>query len=552
MNTYDPNIKVVAKKILVKNFKSLRDFELSLNKVNVIVGKNGSGKTNLIEALKLFKKTIDFIQGKEINPFLEWWGYDNVVWNHDEELPIKLGLEYTTEYDNVKIPAKYILTVSGRGGTFMVLEEEVVIPKMIQIKVRQNFAIIKFDKTWLKKVIQNAKKHPPSRQQVPIPLLVPRSYLYEVYLDYLKKHEEYTKLENINSRKIIKMAEETLSKEIWIIKQTYLENLLKQSEAKVNGKTGGLLIEHVIDALRLGGLDSIELAEDIISDILGMAIGKDFEMYLQNNLEEIIDEYNLNLVQKIFFENEYRQLTLDMYIESSPYKILARSTVEVFTELNNLLRGLAIAIVGAYHLANRSVILKRLDYKTLKEPVKLKKELTISEDGSNLASVLYSLSKGKIPERIKRAIEKTFGANCSVYLEPTTDGRIYIKFYEHGKEWNPPSIPDGLYKLIALELALEYKAPIIAVDEMENSLHADAIRYFIDEVKTSSSVAILTTHSPAVMDFSRPEDIVIFHKVSDGETIPSRFSDPVQIKKMLTEEGITLSEYILYTENFDR
>lgn len=528
-----PEVEVVVRKTWVKNFKSLKDFKLDLNKVNIIVGKNGSGKTNLIEALKLFKKTVDFLRGKEVNPFLDWWGYDNVVWSRDERLPITIGFEYTVKRDRVKTPARYSITVSGRGGSFSILQEEIEIPNTIKIRIEPNSAIVFFEKKELEKILKKISK---GKAYIPWRFLVPRGYLYDSYVQLLKDRGEYNP--ELKTKDIIEMAEEELFNELKILKQEYFKKLMKNPVVKV--EFDGFLLDSVSDTLKF--TNDIDVVQDLFTDIIGEGVKNNFEKYLINHLESIVDVYNLNLIQMILFK-----ASSDRGHEETNeqlFKILRHS----LREFDGYYYLLALATIGVYTIADRSVILKRLDYKTIREPVKLRKELTLAEDGSNLASVLYSSSKGRIPPRIQRAIERSFGTNCTVYLEPTTDGRIYIKFYENGKEWNPPSIPDGLYKLIALELALEYKAPIIAVDEMENSLHADVIRYFIDEVKTSSSIAILTTHSPAVMDFSDPQEIIIFQRNADGETKPFRFTNPEQIKKILAEEGVTLSEYILYNE----
>lgn len=64
------------KKIEIKNFKSLKDCPIDLRDFNVVVGPNASGKTNLVELFKLLRK---IYVDREPFPFLDWWGYDNVV-----------------------------------------------------------------------------------------------------------------------------------------------------------------------------------------------------------------------------------------------------------------------------------------------------------------------------------------------------------------------------------------------------------------------------------------------------------------------------------------
>jgi predicted ATPase len=143
------------KKFWVKNFKSLRDVTLEFpTRLTIVVGTNGSGKTALTEAFELLTSTVEWAMGKTTNPFLKWWGYDKVVWKHDENLPVILGLEL--EYKNTeectenlcssilleleygdeesphpvtidicKIPTKifYEIYITGKGGRFQILKE---------------------------------------------------------------------------------------------------------------------------------------------------------------------------------------------------------------------------------------------------------------------------------------------------------------------------------------------------------------------------------------------------------------------------------------------
>ena len=44
---------VLLKKVHIKNFLSLRDVELSLKPLTVLVGPNASGKSNILNALSL-------------------------------------------------------------------------------------------------------------------------------------------------------------------------------------------------------------------------------------------------------------------------------------------------------------------------------------------------------------------------------------------------------------------------------------------------------------------------------------------------------------------
>jgi predicted ATPase len=127
----DVNKCVELKKFWVKNFKSLRDVTLEFpTRLTIVVGTNGSGKTALTEAFELLTSTLEWAMGRTTNPFLKWWGYDKVVWRHDEDLPIILGLEL--EYKNTEectekscdtIKIFYEIYITGKGGRFQILKE---------------------------------------------------------------------------------------------------------------------------------------------------------------------------------------------------------------------------------------------------------------------------------------------------------------------------------------------------------------------------------------------------------------------------------------------
>ena len=135
---------VELRKFWVRNFKSLRDVTLEFpTRPTIIVGTNGSGKTALMEAFELLTSTIEWVMGRTTNPFLKWWGYDKVVWRHDENTPIILGLEleYKDKEECVKefcrkplllllfglckppTRISYEIYITGKEGRFQILKE---------------------------------------------------------------------------------------------------------------------------------------------------------------------------------------------------------------------------------------------------------------------------------------------------------------------------------------------------------------------------------------------------------------------------------------------
>ncbi|RLE41518.1 hypothetical protein DRJ16_06160 [Candidatus Woesearchaeota archaeon] len=122
----------------VKNFKSLKDIDMQLKDFNLLIGPNASGKTNIIEAFKLLTKI--YSSEPHINPFLEWWGYQNVAWRGAENLPIIIGYEIQVS----KYKAQFEIGISGTGGRFEILRESVNVPEVVKLerKVRKLLLIM--------------------------------------------------------------------------------------------------------------------------------------------------------------------------------------------------------------------------------------------------------------------------------------------------------------------------------------------------------------------------------------------------------------------------
>ncbi|MEQ8674627.1 MAG: AAA family ATPase [Aggregatilineales bacterium] len=71
-------------KISLKNYKSLRDVELELKPLNILIGTNGSGKSNLLDFFRLLKDAAEGQLSRHINREggfgdVMWWGASNEV-----------------------------------------------------------------------------------------------------------------------------------------------------------------------------------------------------------------------------------------------------------------------------------------------------------------------------------------------------------------------------------------------------------------------------------------------------------------------------------------
>ncbi|MEO0134104.1 MAG: AAA family ATPase, partial [candidate division WOR-3 bacterium] len=199
-----------------------------------------------------------------------------------------------------------------------------------------------------------------------------------------------------------------------------------------------------------------------------------------------------------------------------------------------------------HEFIGKMIHLKELNMKEIRTPKQPVREFSLSEDGSNGINVLYNLflEKNRIPERIESIISYIF-PNTYLRFRLIEDGRILLKVLEKNLGLNPPSISNGFYKILVILTALELKPSILVIDEIENSLYAEALEILIDELKNSESTIILTTHSPVVLDIIEPKDLIIVEKGEEG-SIFRRIEKPKELKEKLSEAGITLSEKWLY------
>ena len=457
-------VKADLKKVVIKNFKSLHDCEIDIRKLNVVVGTNASGKSNLVEAFKLLKK---IYAEKEINPFFEWWGYNNVVWKRKEELPITIGLLFEIEGYEVYFET----TFTGIGGKFQILRELLDIKGYLKILKEGEWLTVKHDHAFIEDIIKNLKRYK---------------------ADYGLK----TKLR----KRKIKLMEERKIKVDFDIK--------------------------LLDILRLP-----------------IWVGVGYNLIDRETNKKFIFSYifiptTTSINYKKFKEEFERVAILCPRItikkprfrpESSLYRIASNKIFSILTGMS---------------------ILLPLNVRLMKDPQTLRKEETLKEDGSNIASVFHSIyiNKGKIPEEIYYPLSMLF-PDIEVRPHITDDGRVMIKIWEKGLELLPPNISDGFYKVLTILTAIYLKPSLLIIDEIENSLHPETLELILDTIRKSDVNAIITTHSPVVVDMVDLSELILIEKDSEGSKF-RRIKDPDKIKEFLREKGITFSEGWLYGDLF--
>ena len=112
----------MIKKLLVRNFRSLRRLDVDLGLNNVLVGPNASGKTNIIEAFK-FLTAVSQVGLKKA--FTDRFGFSEVQWKGKDSGPIYFLIEAEVAYPSIG-PTKFEYEVEIDGtplGLITVLRE---------------------------------------------------------------------------------------------------------------------------------------------------------------------------------------------------------------------------------------------------------------------------------------------------------------------------------------------------------------------------------------------------------------------------------------------
>lgn len=108
-------------RIDARNFRSLEHVDVTLGRFNVLIGPNGSGKTNLLNVLRFLATTVRF----DLNAALdEWRGFEHVQRQDQHPGPVKIAIEgLITQHASPTAPDRYELEV-GRGKTGISRKED--------------------------------------------------------------------------------------------------------------------------------------------------------------------------------------------------------------------------------------------------------------------------------------------------------------------------------------------------------------------------------------------------------------------------------------------
>lgn len=199
---------MVIKKIKLINYRNYDNLVVNLNdKLNIIIGNNAQGKTNILESIYVLSLTKSYLGVNDKNI-------------------IKLGNTYSIlEADAIinNIPKKFKIFISDSGKKVMINGKEI---KKLSDYV-SNLKVIVFSP----ENIRILKEGPGARRKFLNMELSQLSTKYvKLLVDYnniIKQKNEYLKLENINMDYLGVLNDKlaTLSIEIYLFRKNFLENI---------------------------------------------------------------------------------------------------------------------------------------------------------------------------------------------------------------------------------------------------------------------------------------------------------------------------------------
>ena len=255
-------------------------------------------------------------------------------------------------------------------------------------------------------------------------------------------------------------------------------------------------------------------------------------------------------------------LLLDKYDEATRFLNTGISIDNVFENIYDLFEDILEERVKDYSfissllawatlvfgtLIDGIVGIREIDLRSIRSPQTLIWYEYLDHNASNLIPILYRIGKGRLPDNVLRALKVLFeNEHIGGFFSLTPEGTVFFKLVIDDLELPPPSIPNGVWKVMAIETALALNPTILLIDEFENSLHARIQEYLLDEIRENGAVSIITTHSPIPIDYAHDlNEILILENTGYG-TRAYRLKNIEEYKKKLEKLGLTPSEALLY------
>ena len=152
-------------------------------------------------------------------------------------------------------------------------------------------------------------------------------------------------------------------------------------------------------------------------------------------------------------------------------------------------------------------------------------------DAANIAPYLFHLQnhENSVYNQIIETIRLVTPFFDDFILKPNQNEKVRLLWKQKGSDYplKPQHLSDGTLRFICLTTALLQPEPpsLIIIDEPELGLHPYAIEILAELIEATSKKTqlIVSTQSPALVDYFEPEDIIIVNR-SQGASIFKRLN----------------------------
>ena len=215
-------------------------------------------------------------------------------------------------------------------------------------------------------------------------------------------------------------------------------------------------------------------------------------------------------------------------------------------DFENVNVGTWIAAIYYYSPQNKEYLTSWRSYNFITSEMRrtypARKKLVLDKNGGNLAQVLLSLhnERPKIFDEIENMLEQAIPQIDELLTPLTDDGLSYVSIKEKGFDspFDYFQVSDGTLRLLAYITAITAIEPkLICFEEPENFIHPRLFELLVEILKKSDKQIIISTHSPYLVDWVEPEDVIIVEK-KDKETVTNRIKDEDKLRRHLKEMGL--------------
>lgn len=178
----------------------------------------------------------------------------------------------------------------------------------------------------------------------------------------------------------------------------------------------------------------------------------------------------------------------------------------------------------------------------MRKTLPAKKSFNLAKRGENLAQVLLSLhtERPKVFQKIEDTLSQGI-TEVEELLTPLTEEReTFIALREKGFEraFDYYQVSDGTLKHLAYITGVTLpESSLVCFEEPENFIHPYLLKLLVEVLRKSEKQIILSTHSPYLVNFVEPEEVIVVEK-EEGETSLRKEKEPEKLREVLKELGL--------------